>query len=318
MVSHTTAKSILDRRRLAAEEGKLSHDGPTLGEVLDSYLVRLKVKGGQVYRVNSVYARRLKKDFGASTPISKITAGIVEDIRERMIEEGKSPKTIDNYLAAARAALNSYRPVLLSNPFAEIRYFNPRNTVTDYLTREEEARLLSRAFNKDPKLYEMISISIATGFRLQNILDLRRDQFDEQGGTLTVIQKGGKSHSVPLTESIIELLRTIPPNGTRYFWVNPRTRKPFRDLRKAYYKLLKSAGIERHFRWHSLRHTTGARIMQAGLGLKATQEFLGHASIQSTLRYAHLDPSTSKRAALAASPSSVTKSVNRDFPEQEK
>lgn len=318
MVSYTTAKSILDRRRLAAEEGKLSYGGPTLGEVLDSYLVRLKVKGTQIYRVNAVYMKRFKKELGAKTPVAKITASIIEDIRERMIEEGKAPKTIDLYCGAGRAAFNSYRPALSSNPFAEIRYFNPRNTVTDHLTRKEESRLLNAALNKDRKLYEMIAVSIATGFRLQNILDLRRDQFDEQEGTLTVIQKGGTSHAVPLAESIVELLRTIPPNGTRFFWANPRTQKPFRDLHQSYYKLLKEAGIERRFRWHSLRHTTGARIMQAGLGLKATQEFLGHADIKSTLRYAHLDPSTSKRAALVTAPSSVTKSVNDDFPEQEK
>jgi len=318
VVSHTTAKSILDRRRLAAEEGKLSHGGPTLGEVLDSYLIRLKVKSGQVYRVNSVYMKRFKKDIGANTLVSKITVGIIEDIRERMIEEGKSPKTIDLYCGAGRAAFNSYRPALSSNPFAEIKYFNPRNLVTDYLTREEEARLLNAALNKDRKLYEMIAVSIATGFRLQNILDLRRDQLDDQEGTLTVIQKGGTSHTVPLAEPIVELLRAIPPNGTRFFWANPRTQKPFRDLHQVYHKLLKEAGIERRFRWHSLRHTTGARIMQAGLGLKATQEFLGHADIKSTLRYAHLDPTYSKRAALATAPSSVTKSVNNDFPEQEK
>ncbi|MBO6631600.1 MAG: tyrosine-type recombinase/integrase, partial [Psychroserpens sp.] len=37
-----------------------------------------------------------------------------------------------------------------------------------------------------------------------------------------------------------------------------------------------------------LRHTCASRLVQAGIDLRRVQTFLGHQTIQMTLRYAHL------------------------------
>jgi site-specific recombinase XerD len=39
---------------------------------------------------------------------------------------------------------------------------------------------------------------------------------------------------------------------------------------------------------HILRHTCASRLVQAGIDLRRVQAFLGHQTIQMTLRYAHL------------------------------
>jgi len=41
---------------------------------------------------------------------------------------------------------------------------------------------------------------------------------------------------------------------------------------------------------HILRHTTASRLIQRGIALKVVQEWLGHRTITTTMRYAHLAP----------------------------
>ena len=48
-----------------------------------------------------------------------------------------------------------------------------------------------------------------------------------------------------------------------------------------------AAGIK-DFTWHSLRHTFASRLVLAGVDLRTVQELMGHRTITTTMRYAHL------------------------------
>jgi len=61
------------------------------------------------------------------------------------------------------------------------------------------------------------------------------------------------------------------------------------DNHKWFNSYLKQAKIK-NFRWHDLRHTFCSRLVQAGVHLSVVKEAAGHASIASTMRYAHLGP----------------------------
>ena len=47
---------------------------------------------------------------------------------------------------------------------------------------------------------------------------------------------------------------------------------------------------DRQFVIHTLRHTCASRLVQRGVGLKVVQQWMGHKTIQVTMRYAHLAP----------------------------
>ncbi len=83
--------------------------------------------------------------------------------------------------------------------------------------------------------------------------------------------------------------------GCPHVFTNPDTRTRWCDQKIAWRYTIRRAKVVK-FRFHDLRHTFASRLVQAGVPLKAVQELLGHASIEMTMRYAHLAPDDLRRA----------------------
>lgn len=64
-----------------------------------------------------------------------------------------------------------------------------------------------------------------------------------------------------------------------------------RPLIRAY----EAAGL-RPIGWHTCRHSFASHLAMRGVPMKVIQELLGHASIVTTMRYAHLAPHVARDA----------------------
>jgi site-specific recombinase XerD len=84
-------------------------------------------------------------------------------------------------------------------------------------------------------------------------------------------------------------------------WVfpNPHTGKPFVSVYYSWNTARTKAGL-RDVRMHDLRHSFASALVNRGMTLYDVKELLGHASITTTQRYAHLAPSRLMTAASEA------------------
>jgi integrase len=113
------------------------------------------------------------------------------------------------------------------------------------------------------------------------------------GGALTT-PKSGKVRSVPLAPDVAEALAKLSQRErftAEDDLVFPGEAGAFLDgsaLRRRYKAALKQAQL-RSLRFHDLRHTFGTRMI-AKADIRRVQEWMGHADIQTTMRYLHYAP----------------------------
>ena len=136
------------------------------------------------------------------------------------------------------------------------------------------------------------------------LLALRWRDVDFAGATIRVraswagrsltTPKSGKVRSVPMAPDVASALAQL---GRRVRWVGDDdlvfagevgTYLDGSALRRRYKAALEEASL-RSLRFHDLRHTFGTRMI-AKADIRRVQEWMGHADIQTTMRYLHYAP----------------------------
>jgi integrase len=143
-----------------------------------------------------------------------------------------------------------------------------------------------------------------TGLRLGELIALRWRDIDYTGSVLRVraswavgaltSPKSGKVRSVPLAPEVAQALAKLSARehfaGEDDLVFSGDTGSYLDDsaLRRRYKRALTRAGL-RQLRFHDLRHTFGTRMI-AKADIRRVQEWMGHADIQTTMRYLHYAP----------------------------
>lgn len=108
--------------------------------------------------------------------------------------------------------------------------------------------------------------------------------------------KRGKSRDIPLGNEVLSALKAHRHlRGPLVFCTDGGRMLKKNESKHPLWQATKRAGL-RHFSWHVLRHTFASHLAMRGVTLKAVQELLGHATIEMTMRYAHLSPHVDRDA----------------------
>jgi site-specific recombinase XerD len=180
------------------------------------------------------------------------------------------------------------------NPVSRIRRKQEANDRVRYLTLEEENRLVQAIAAKFPAYIPIFRLSIASGMRFSEQLRSRVGDFDPKTGMLTVHQKKDRDRPMvrytPLGKVGAEAYSQLAAGkkkGARLCMNTEGT--PMTDSRYWFDPALAEAGIG-DYTWHDNRHSACSRWVMGGVPLAAVAKYVGHSTVQMTMRYAHLMP----------------------------
>lgn len=200
-----------------------------------------------------------------------------------------------------------------------IPFKKTRSRVIDYLEYDEIEKILSvidQATHKGRRDYALVATMFNTGGRVQEILDLKAcDMQLTKPFLLHLRGKGRKERYCPIWSQTAHLLRRLCvelgidlKSEIRIFQncrTAPLTRFGVRYILK---RCLDQAKISmpslrpKRLHPHSMRHSTAIALLKSGVDLSTISQWLGHASLDTTNRYATIDLDMKRKAIARVKP----------------
>jgi site-specific recombinase XerD len=219
--------------------------------------------------------------------------------RNWLAEKGLSPASINAVLSACKSFYDFLldEGLVRGNPFGtkKLRVKEPEKKPA-FLTEEELAKV-QEAMERLPYHVRLaFRTMLWTGLRVSEVASLTgEDVIIEDGKVFLRVRsgKGQKERLVPVMDKEVawELLRLSKEKGKEpLFGVKAGTLKDYA------YKVKKASGVD--FHTHRLRHTLATRLLAKGVSIDVVQKVLGHASINTTRRYAETLPDAIKELAV--------------------
>lgn len=164
--------------------------------------------------------------------------------------------------------------------------------VTFLNTRQMQKLILCCEQSTNINLFPIVKLLALTGARKREVLDLRWACVSIDHNYFTVPKsKNGSPRKVYLNEiskSVLQDLRENSDLTNPFVFPNPHTGKPYTCIHHAWDIARVKAGFPT-LRIHDLRHSFASALVNKGVEIYDVQQLLGHQSVKTTQRYAHLD-----------------------------
>lgn len=206
--------------------------------------------------------------------------------------QNRAPASV-NRMRACLSSVFKYavkeRDYLDNNPVKRVSSLTEDNKIVRYLSDKDRTALVDACKASDwDKLYLLVLLALTTGARLSEMMGLHWNDIDFNARTAILhTTKNGESRTLTFPPVAMNVLQCFREVGAGLVFPSPtKWRKPF-EFRKHWVKALNQAGIE-NFRFHDLRHSAASMLVMSGATLHEAGVVLGHKSVHTTQRYAHL------------------------------
>ncbi len=196
-----------------------------------------------------------------------------EDLRLfqlHLVDQGVSPITIN----ATQTGLRFFFEITLDRPeiTGKMRPVRVAQRLPVVLTREEATRLIDASRNL--KHRTALSVAYGAGLRASEVINLKVSDVDSKRMVLRVDQgKGHKDRYALLPPVLLSRLRSwwryaraegkVLPEGWLFPGLDPMEPMSTRQLNRAVHDAATAAHIDKRVSMHSLRHSSGSRIIPA-------------------------------------------------------
>ncbi len=149
----------------------------------------------------------------------------------------------------------------------------------------------------------IIELMYACGLRVSEVVNLKTQNADIDGGILTCTGKGSKTRRIPIGSSAIEWLKSYLAQRRKIENIeidNMFVSSLGRPLnRQIIHKMVSEYGEKCGFQGvspHTLRHSFATHLVQNRADIRSVQQMLGHADISTTQIYTHITDAHLKKA----------------------
>ena len=240
---------------------------------------------------------------------------------KNILLEGRSPKTVNNYLSALSSCFDyaiKHLHWINANPVKNVAKEAVNNEIVRYLTNDERKRFFEGLeSSKSPTLKVLCHFGINTGCRKGEAHGLTWDDIDFEKNTISFTKAKRIRTCTGIDEKgemTFERNKVTPTlkNGSKLKVISMKHLGSLRtlllehklrstseyvfpqDTQHSFRYLLKKCNIN-NFRFHDLRHTCASYLVQSGVPLLEAAHHLGQKDYNSVLRYAHLAEDTTEK-----------------------
>lgn len=234
--------------------------------------------------------------FGNDCLLKAITSADLKNYRSYLEDTGISSATINRKLSALSAMLTEAAEEGAIPAVPKIRRMTERGARVRYLTDDEQSKIIRFLRQGGWHTAADLVIFLAdTGLRvakeclpltLHDICTVKSQEGGLQRLAVSVIGKGSKPRKVPLTRASESIVRKYMEEAKaegreRIFPID------YEQLRAQFDKARFALRMD-DVVLHTLRHTCASRLVQRNVDLIRVQEWMGHKTLLTTRRYAHL------------------------------
>jgi len=296
------SKSQKKRQTISATNNILS---PQLVSALNSFLYYLKVEKGMAKNSVDAYQKDLE-DFLQYNP-KPLQDYRANDIIDYLVTL-QSIGLVNASIARKRVAIKQFFKYLekeeipVQVDFEQVPRIKLTQHLPDVLTVEEMFHLLDSLPTEKPleiRNKAMMELLYATGLRISELLGLTVHDIIWNEKVLLIRGKGSKQRYVPVLDNVLELVSgyiarvrpiLLKEKKNDYVFLNTFGNKM---SRMGFWKILQQAVTEAKLKKevtpHTFRHSYATHLLEAGVNLRIVQTLLGHASLNTTQIYTHVD-----------------------------
>ena len=238
-----------------------------------------------------------------------ITPLELDELKLELTQKGLTGQTVKHVLGLVRRVFRKalawrlyYGPV----PTDGITMPKVDNARTGWLEEEEAEQLLAELAKLDPTWHDMALLSLYSGMRLNDVLNLRCRQVRLDSGYIDVIEAKPGTYTAYFSERAREMLKKrMGSNPEALLFPSYRTGSVLSKRGRYFQRAVDICGFNEGITsrrdmivFHSLRHSFASLLAKKGVPMHTIRELMGHKSMKMTERYSKLAPDT-KKAAIA-------------------
>jgi site-specific recombinase XerD len=271
--------------------------------ILESYTQHLRTVGKSTHTVKayahdlSGFAQWFTQTTGEAFDPQAIGPRDIAEYRSYQLTRGKRPATVNRRLVALQRFYKwaQKHGQATNNPFEALEGFRikqQQGIAPKWLDEHQQMALL-RAVRRGKNVRDlaMVEVMIKTGLRVSELVDLMLDDVEmaERGGWVIVREgKGGKYREVPLSKEVrvaLELyLQKREGDGSQRLFLGQRGPLNVPGVQYLVAKYAYQARLA-DVTPHTLRHTFGKNLVNAGVSLEQVAVLLGHESLDTVMIY---------------------------------